>query len=93
MPYKKKATPGSIQFNKLIDQLPEKREKIKAQLDFKDIVLESQKRNSYKNEFDRLQGGKKKLPGLDANTIKNARTTEESKATTQRRTISSYLFY
>ena len=35
MPYKKNATPGSIQFNKLIDQLPEKREKIKAQIEFK----------------------------------------------------------
>ena len=67
MPYKKTATPGSIQFNKLIDQLHEKREKIKTQMGFKNDLLESEKRINYKNEFDRLQGGKKKLPGLDAN--------------------------
>ena len=30
MPYKKKAIPGTGQFNKLISELPEKREKIKA---------------------------------------------------------------
>ena len=67
MPYKKKATPGSIQFNKLIAELPEKREKIKAQVQFRHDLLESQKRVNYQNEFDRLQGAKK-LPGLNANT-------------------------
>ena len=67
MPYKKKATPGIVQFNKLIAELPEKREKIKAQIGFRHDLLESQKRINYKNEFDRLQGVKK-LPGLDANT-------------------------
>ena len=30
MPFKKKATPGIVQFNKLIAELSEKREKIKA---------------------------------------------------------------
>ena len=30
MPYKKKATLGTVQFNKLIAELSEKREKIKA---------------------------------------------------------------
>ena len=35
MPYKKKATPGTVQFNKLIAELPEKREKIKAQIGFR----------------------------------------------------------
>ena len=65
MPYKKKqATPGSIQFNKLIAELPEKREKIKAQVQFRHDLLESQKRVNYQNEFDRLQGAKK-LAGLD----------------------------
>ena len=67
MPYKKKATPGTVQFNKFIAELPEKREKIKAQIQFRHDLLESQKRTNYKNEFDRLQGAKK-LPGLDANT-------------------------
>ena len=67
MPYKKKQPiPGSVQFNKLIAELPEKRQKIKAQIEFRNDILESQKRINYKNEFDRLQGGKK-LAGLDAN--------------------------
>ena len=63
---KKQAKPGTVQFNKLISELPEKREKIKAQIEFRHELLESQKRVNYKNEFDRLQGAKK-LPGLDAN--------------------------
>ena len=67
MPYKKKAIPGTVQFNKLIAELPEKRKKIKAQIEFRHDLLESQKRVNYKNEFDRLQGAKR-LPGLDANT-------------------------
>ena len=66
MPYKKKAIPGTGQFNTLISELPEKREKIKAQVEFRNDISESQKRVNYKNEFDRLQGAKK-LPGLDAN--------------------------
>ena len=66
MPYKKKATPGTVQLNKLIAELPEKQEKIKAQVQFRHDLLEPQKRISYKNEFDRLQGAKK-LPGLAAN--------------------------
>ena len=67
MPYKKKATPGIVQLDKFIAELTEKREKIKAQLEFRHDLVESQKRINYKNEFDRLQGAKK-LPGLDANT-------------------------
>ena len=66
MPCKKKANPGTVQYNKLVAELPEKREKIKAQIEFIHDLLESQKRVNYKNEFDRLQGAKK-LPGLDAN--------------------------
>ena len=62
MPYKKQAIPGTVQFNKLIAELPEKRKKIKAQIGFRNDILESQKRVNYKNGFDRLQGGKK-LPG------------------------------
>uniref|UniRef100_UPI00404AE016 hypothetical protein n=1 Tax=Flavobacterium sp. TaxID=239 RepID=UPI00404AE016 len=65
MPNKKKqATPGTVQYNKLIAELPEKREKIKAQVQFRHDLLESQKRINYKNEFDRLQGAKK-IIGLD----------------------------
>ena len=41
-------------------------ENIKAHIEFRHDILESQKRVNYKNEFDRLQGAKK-LPGLDAN--------------------------
>ena len=67
MPYKKKAIPGTGQFNKLISELPEKREKIKSQVEFRNDILESQKRVNYQNEFDRLQGAKR-LPGLDSNT-------------------------
>ena len=68
MPYKKKqAIPGNGQFNKLISELPEKRKKIKAQVEFRNDILESQKRVNYKNEFDRLQGAQR-LPGLDSNT-------------------------
>ena len=60
MPYKKKQTnPGTVQFNKLIAELPEQREKVKAQVQFRPDLLESQKRVNYKNEFDRLQGAKK----------------------------------
>ena len=67
MPYKKKQPiPGSVQFNKLIAEIPEKRKKIKAQIEFRNNILESQKRINYQNEFDRLQGAKK-LAGLDAN--------------------------
>ena len=66
MPYKKKVNPGTVLYNKLIAELPEKREKIKAQIEFRNNILESQKRVNYKNEFDRLQGAKK-ISGLDAN--------------------------
>ena len=67
MPYKKKVIPGTVQVNKLIAELPEKQDNIKAQVQFRHDLLESQKRVYYKNEFDRLQGSKI-LPGLDANT-------------------------
>ena len=63
---KKQASPGTVQFNKLIAEIPEKREKIIAQIEFRNNILESQKRINYQNEFDRLQGAKK-LAGLDAN--------------------------
>ena len=64
MANKRKAIPGTVQFNKLIAELPEKREKIKAQVQFRHDILVSQKRINYQNEFDRIQGSKK-LAGLD----------------------------
>ena len=59
---KKKVT--TAQYNKLVAEIPEKREKIKAQIEFRHELIESQKRINYKNEFDRLQGAKK-IIGLD----------------------------
>ena len=41
-----------------------KNEKIKAQVEFRHELLESQKRTNYMNEFDRRQRANK-LPGLD----------------------------
>ena len=77
MPYtKKQAIPGTVQFNKLIAELPEKQEKVKAQVQFRHDLLESQKRINHKNEPDRLQGAKR-LTGLDPH-VKTRRTTEES---------------
>ena len=68
MPYKKKqAIPGTVQFNKLIAELPEQREKVNAQVQFRHEPLESQKQVNCKNDFGRLQGGKR-FPGLDAHT-------------------------
>ena len=58
---KKQATPGTVQYNKLIAELPEKREKVKSQIEFRNNILEPQKRINYKNEFDRLQGAKKSV--------------------------------
>ena len=43
-----------------------KREKIKAQVEFRHGLLESQKRVNYQSEFDRLQGAEK-LTALDTN--------------------------
>ena len=58
MTNKKKPNLASTQANKLIAELPEKREKIKAQVQFRHDILESQKRVNYQSEFDRLQGAK-----------------------------------
>ena len=59
MPYKRKqAIPGTVQFNKSTAELPDKIQNIKAQVQFRHDLLESQKRVNYKSEFDRLQGAK-----------------------------------
>ena len=42
----------------MIAGLPERREKIKAQVQFRNELLESKKRVNYQDEFDRLQGSK-----------------------------------
>ena len=77
---KKQATPGTVQF-KLIAELPEQREKVKAQVPFRHDLLDSQKRVNYKNEFDRLQGAKKTTRIGCQHKIKNERITKEGKAT------------
>ena len=59
MAIKKKLNPTSTRTNKSIAELPEKRQKIRARVEFRHDLLESQKRVTYKNEFDRLQGAKK----------------------------------
>ena len=66
MAIKKKLNATSIQTNGSINELPEKREKIRAQVEFRHDLLESQKRVNYQNGFDRLQGAKK-LTALDTN--------------------------
>ena len=63
MANKKKLNLASTQANKLIAGLPERREKIKAQVQFRNELSEPQKRVNYQNEFDRLQGAKR-LTGL-----------------------------
>ena len=52
--------------NKLMDEMKKKRATIASSVQFRNDLLESQKRINYQNEFDRLQGAKK-LAGLDAN--------------------------
>ena len=59
MTNKKKLNVASTQANKWIAELPERREKLKAQVQFRHDILESQKRVYYQSEFDRLQGAKK----------------------------------
>ena len=59
MANKKKLNVASTQANKLMAELPERREKIKTQAQFRTEILESQKRVNYQNEFDRSQGAKR----------------------------------
>ena len=66
MANKKKLNLAPTQANKLIAELPERREKLKAQVQFRHDILESQKRVDYQNESDRLQGAKK-LSALQPN--------------------------
>ena len=52
--------------NKLMTEMRKKRATIASSVQFRNDILESQKRINYQSEFDRLQGAKK-LAGLDAN--------------------------
>ena len=49
MANKKKLNLASTQANKVIAELPERREKIKAQVQFRTEILESKKRVHYQN--------------------------------------------
>ena len=71
MPYKNKGIvpKGYEMDNKLIDEMKKKRANIVSSIEFRNDILESQKRISYMNEFDRLRGSKK-LSALDPN-VKN----------------------
>ena len=74
---KKHLKPGSIQSNKFISDLPEKRLKIEASIAFRNNALESAKRTNYQLEYDRLHGLKDLNHSLirtkvnDRNKIKN----------------------
>ena len=59
MANKKKLQLGSIQANKLIAGILEKRKKIKTQVQFRHDILESQKSVNHQSEFDRLHGAKR----------------------------------
>ena len=43
----------------MIAELPERRDKIKAQVQFRHEILQSQKRVNYQNVLDRIQGAKR----------------------------------
>ena len=47
--------PSSLQVNKLIAELLEKRTKITASVKYRDGLLKHQQRSSYINEYDRLK--------------------------------------
>ena len=80
----KKANPkalmpkGSEINNKLMEEMKKKRANIVSSVQFRNELLESQKRINYQNEFDRLQGSKK-LSGLDPN-VKSRMKELQSKA-------------
>ena len=50
--------------NKLMEEMIKKKKSIASSVQFRNEVLESQKRVNYQNEFDRLHGAKK-LSALD----------------------------
>jgi len=50
--------------NKLMEEMKKKKVNIASSVQFRNDILESQKRVNYQNEFDRLHGAKK-LSALD----------------------------
>ena len=64
--------------NKLMGEMEKKRANILSSVEFRNELLESQKRVNYMSEFDGLQGAKK-LPGLDAN-VKSRKKELQKKA-------------
>ena len=50
--------------NKLMEEMKKKKKSVASSIQFRNEVLESQKRVNYQNEFDRLQGAKQ-LVALD----------------------------
>ena len=84
MPYKKKANPGTVQFNKLIAELPEQREMIKAQVRFRHDLLDSQKRLITRTSSIDFKVLKNHQDWMPMQKIKNERATEESKAIVKR---------
>ena len=93
MPYKKKAIPGTGQLKRKISELPKNARRLKDKTEFRNDVLESQKRVHYKNESGRLQGAKKTAWIRCQNKIKTERATEAGKTIIKRRPIASYLFF
>ena len=64
--------------NKLIEEMKKKKADIVSSVQFRNELLESQKRINYQNEFDRLRGAKK-LSALDPN-VKSRMKQLQSKA-------------
>ena len=84
MPGNKKLNLAPTPAKEIIAELSERREKIKAQVQFRNQLLEFQKRFSYQNEFDRLQGAKK-INSITARCkISNERFTEYGSQMTKR---------
>ena len=64
--------------NKLMEEMQKKKVNIASSIQFRNDILESQKRVNYQNEFDRLHGAKK-LSALDP-TSKNRMKDLQDKA-------------
>ena len=65
MPYKKKADPGTVQFNKFIAELPEKDRRLKHKLDL-DMDFQNPRKGLITKTNSIGYKVPKKLPGLDA---------------------------
>ena len=80
MANKKEPQLSSIQANKFIAELPAKREKIAASVQFRHGLLGIRKRVNYQSEFDRLRGAKTIL-GLHPNVKPRMKELQQKKAT------------